>query len=63
MEVEYIVGVFLTETDIVTHAIPETIISNEHHSDEKINNTKNVSAVIRRKTEQTTKKKNKQKID
>jgi len=56
MKVEYTVGAFLTETDIVTHTIPEVSVDNNHFN-EKINNMKNVSVRIRRKTEQTTKKK------
>jgi len=56
MKVEYIVGAFLTETDIVTHTIPEFSVDNNYFN-ERISNMKNVSVRIRRKTEQTTKKK------
>jgi len=56
MKVEYVVGAFLTETDIVTHTIPEMSHQNNYFN-ERINNMKNVSVRIRRKTEQTTKKK------
>lgn len=56
MKVEYTVGAFLAEMDIVTHMIPDKtkeVVS----PDVRIKNMKNASVRIRRKTENTTKKK------
>lgn len=56
MKVEYTVGAFLAELDVVTHTLPERTKENLTQ-DVKIKNMKNASVRIRRKTEQTTKKK------
>ncbi len=53
--VEYTIGAFLTEMDIVKHTLPEVPI--EHlTTDMKIKNMKNAFVHFDRKTEQTTKK-------
>ena len=58
-KVEYVVGVFLTETDIITHEIPEIFINDAPKSEKKINSPKNGKPTIKRKTEHSTKKRNK----
>jgi hypothetical protein len=56
MKVEYTVGAFLAELDIVTHMIPD-VPKNNLTPEVRIKNMKNASVRIQRKTENTTKKK------
>jgi len=60
--VDYVVGVFLAETDIITHEIPiRTISRGKKVIGEKIKE-KNTQNNLVRKTEHSTKKRNKKQI-
>lgn len=58
-KIDYVIGVFLAETDIITHGIPETIITKKQKSAPKRKKIKSQKNNLHRKTEHTTKKKNK----
>jgi len=60
--VDYVVGVFLAETDIVTHEIPVKTISREKKVIGKKTKEKNTQDNLVRKTEHSTKKRNKKQI-
>jgi len=58
-KVEYLVGAFLTEFDIITHELPEEVIIPIKSTKRKTRKSKSTMNNTTRKTEHTTKKRNK----
>ena len=61
-KIDYVVGVFLAETDIVTHEISVKTISRAKKIIGKKTKEKNTQHNLVRKTEHSTKKQNKKQI-
>jgi len=62
-KVEYLIGAFLTEFDVITHELPEERIK-KPKTKKSTYQAKPTETKLKRKTEHTTKKKNKsEKID
>jgi len=61
-KVEFLVGVFLAESEIITHEIPVTIIKKPRTKNQEQKNKQSPSPKVKRKTEHTTKKRNKPEI-
>ena len=62
-KVEYLVGAFLTEFDIITHELPEETITPRKSTKRKPRKSKTTINKTTRKTEHITKKRNKSQSD
>ena len=62
-KVEYLIGAFLTEFDTIIHELPEETITPRKSTKRKPRKSKSTINKTKRKTEHTTKKRNKPQSD